>query len=58
MMRARLTGAAALACSTLLLPRTATAQSNHQGGTYYPEQIHLSLTGKPGEMVIVSAKVT
>ena len=28
------------------------AQANHQGGTYYPEQIHLSLSGKPGEMVI------
>ena len=25
---------------------------NHQGGIYFPEQIHLSLTGVPGEMAI------
>jgi len=44
-----LLAAAALAA---LLPGVAMAQGNHQGGTYYPEQIHLSLTGIPGEMVI------
>jgi hypothetical protein len=27
-------------------------QGDHQGGVYYPEQVHLSLSGKPGEMVI------
>ena len=45
---------AATVVSAVVLSRCTSvdAQANHQGGTYYPEQIHLSLTGKPGEMVI------
>ena len=38
--------------SSVVATRRRSLQGDHQDGIYYPEQVHLSLSGKLGEMVI------